>query len=85
MARIDETISGGRYLGADGRYHDSEGRIIEVISNDLPADFPARQNLVNAGVTTLAQVQAMTDEEIRAIEGIGNATLAKIRAYGVTE
>mgnify|MGYP003775587371 CR=1 FL=1 len=37
--------------------------------------------LVNRGYTTLAQVQAASDDALLAISGIGPARLAKIRGY----
>jgi hypothetical protein len=39
----------------------------------------AADGLTNAGVTTLAQAQALSDEELDAIPGVGPATIQKIR------
>lgn len=49
--RLDETIPGGWYIGADGRPHDAEGRPLDpadappadepVPAFDVPADAPA--------------------------------------------
>lgn len=47
----------------------------------LPEDFPALDILNNAGYTTRHQVETATDEDILALEGIGQATLEKIRGY----
>lgn len=45
----------------------------------LPEGFPARDLLLAAGYTTLERVQAATDEELLAIQGIGRRLLGKIR------
>lgn len=43
-------------------------------------DFPGSKELFTAGYTTEAKIDAATDEELLAVEGIGPATLGKIRA-----
>lgn len=51
-----------------------------VETDDLPADFPQREALTAAGFGALLLVAQATDDELLAIEGIGKATLEKIRA-----
>lgn len=45
----------------------------------LPEDFPGRDDLAAGGLTTLAAVRAASDEDLEAMEGIGPATVKKIR------
>lgn len=47
--------------------------------DELPAGFPARMQLIKAGFDTTDKVAAAGDEELAAIEGVGDATVAKIR------
>ncbi|WP_034340147.1 hypothetical protein [Deinococcus misasensis] len=47
----------------------------------LPENFPALDLLQTAGFTTRQQVQQADDATLLAIEGLGKATLAKIRSY----
>lgn len=47
--------------------------------NALPDDFPARKDLVGAGFTTRDAVAAASDEQLVAIKGIGEKTVAEIR------
>lgn len=71
--RLDETIPGGRYL-VDGRWVDANGRD--------PEPEPALKRwpgLIAAGYTSLDAVRSASDEELLAIEGIGEATLKKLR------
>lgn len=86
---IDKTVVGGRYLGTDNRFHDAEGRMLEEEtkkdSSSIPDNFPAKSALVAAGYVTLEGVISADDETLLAIDGIGKTTLAKIRAYEVTE
>jgi len=51
-----------------------------VETDDLPADFPQREALTAAGFGALLLVTQATDDELLAIEGIGKATVEKIRA-----
>jgi hypothetical protein len=46
----------------------------------LPEDFPARALLVAGGFDTRAAVTAATDAQLVALDGVGEATVAKIRA-----
>lgn len=46
----------------------------------LPADFPGGAALTHAGHKTLDDVMALTDEQLLAVEGIGQQTLAAIQA-----
>jgi hypothetical protein len=50
----------------------------EVEPDDLPADFPGRDDLVRAGVTTLTELAAV--ESLTDIPGIGPATARRIIA-----
>ncbi len=45
----------------------------------LPDDFPSREILVAAGFTTMEGARAASDEALLALDGIGPATLQKIR------
>lgn len=45
----------------------------------LGDDFPSAALLIDAGYTTHAKVAKATDEELLAIDGVGQATLEKIR------
>lgn len=49
--------------------------------SDLPKDFPGRDALLNAGVTTLEAVQALATHELLGISGIGHTTADKIFQY----
>lgn len=46
----------------------------------LPEDFPGRDELHAADVTTVEAVTALSDEELDGITGIGPATITRIRA-----
>lgn len=48
-------------------------------SEELPADMPARDALMAAGLTTLKAVAE--HEDLQSIDGIGEATEAKIKEY----
>jgi hypothetical protein len=50
-----------------------------VDSDELPDDFPARDALTKGGFKTLSAVRAASDEELDALDGVGPATLEKIR------
>ena len=45
----------------------------------LPSSFPERDRLVEAGFVTIQSVQTADDAQLDAIEGIGEATIKKIR------
>ena len=47
----------------------------------LPEDYPAASTLEEAGYTSTDEVDAASDEELLAIDGIGEATLKEIRSY----
>jgi len=53
------------------------------VVDDLPADFPEREALTNAGYGALLLVSKASDDELRAVKGIGKATLKAIRDYDV--
>lgn len=48
--------------------------------DSLPDDFPGRDALIANGTTTLTSVKELTDEDLKQVKGIGEATIAKIRA-----
>lgn len=87
-----ETQPGGLYKVGD-QLVDSEGKPTKRVksadskepaksntSDELAADFPGREALAAAGLTTRAAVAAKSDEELDGIAGIGPATLKEIRA-----
>lgn len=47
----------------------------------LPADFPARDALVTAGLGTAEAVRTASDADLTQVEGIGPATLKTIRGW----
>lgn len=47
----------------------------------LPTGFPARSLLLAAGFDSLASVEAASDETLLAVEGIGTASLNRIRSW----
>ena len=47
----------------------------------LPADYPLGDSLIGAGFTTIEKVKEADDATLLKISGLGNAMLAKIRAY----
>jgi hypothetical protein len=51
--------------------------------DDLPEDFPERQLLTDAGYGALLLVSKATDDELRAIDGIGKGKLKAIRDYAL--
>lgn len=63
---------GGEPQGSQGEGQTPEGTA-------LPADFPAQDLLVEAGLKTVEAVQAASDEQLLAVSGIGPATLKEIR------
>ena len=54
--------------------------VAQADGDALPDDFPARALLVAGGFDTLAKVREATDEQLVALDNVGEATLAKIRA-----
>ena len=75
----DEDFETGRF----GAVHRSEGNAGERGGGDdaLPGSIPvsARSALVEAGITSRSQLEALTDEELTAIKGIGQTSAARIR------
>lgn len=53
-----------------------DGALVEVVGEDMA------ETLTGAGITTLEQATAATNEELDAIEGVGKKTIEKIRAAG---
>jgi len=51
--------------------------------DDLPEDFPEREALTDAGYGALLLVSKASDDELRAVKGVGKATLKAIRDYDV--
>jgi ERCC4-type nuclease len=49
------------------------------VDDSLPGGFPARMQLMKAGFKTKQEVRGASDEELTAIEGVGEATVKKIR------
>jgi hypothetical protein len=49
--------------------------------DDLPEDFPEREALTAAGYGALLLVSKASDDELRAVKGVGKATLKAIRDY----
>lgn len=49
-------------------------------SDALPGDFPGKVALADAGVTTRAQLMALDEDALKAIKGVGPATLEQIKA-----
>lgn len=54
--------------------------VAPAVTDDLPEGFPQREALTAAGFGALLLVTKASDEELLAIDGIGKATLEKIRA-----
>ena len=54
---------------------------MSMIIDDLPDDFPERDALTDAGYGALLLVSKATDDELRAVPGIGKAKLKAIRDY----
>ena len=50
-------------------------------STPLPTGFPGRAALMKAGYTTVEQVQSADDEQLEAVDGIGEGTVKKIREH----
>lgn len=46
---------------------------------ELPGGFPARMQLIKAGYDTVEKVSAASDDELENLEGVGDATVKKIR------
>lgn len=70
------------------------GRLVEVeaepesdeseYSDELPDGFPVKDLLVEAGYDTKSKVNEALDEDLLAIDGIGDSRLLDIRNYGNT-
>lgn len=54
---------------------------VSSVVDDLPANFPEREALTQAGYGALLLVRMASDDELLAIEGIGKAKLKDIRAF----
>ena len=51
----------------------------EVVGELLPSDYPSRKILLDNGYYTVGTVAAATDDELNALDGIADKTLAAIR------
>jgi hypothetical protein len=69
------TADPSQIVAFEGTYVTRE--LHEVIVERLPAK--RRRVLPGAGIQSLDQIAAMTDEQLLAVEGIGNGTLARLR------
>lgn len=84
----------GKWVDANGKEIDEpkaksaagakdDGKAAEPVvlkdADELPAGFPGRDALVKAGIKTAGAVRAKADADIEALDGIGTATVAKIR------
>ena len=55
------------------------GEYREVVGELLPSDYPSRKILLDNGYFTVGTVAAATDDELNALDGIADKTLAAIR------
>lgn len=62
------------------RLAEAEPEPAEPSATPLPDDFPRRDKLLEAGYTTVEQVAELSDDDLMAVDGIGKASLAEIRA-----
>ncbi len=62
-----------------GRAEFAAGSEPEAPEGDLPADIPARGDLIAAGITTLAALYQV--DELTSIKGVGKATAEKIEDF----
>lgn len=71
----------GKLVDASGKPVKAEARRAApaAVSSDLPEEFPGREHLIAAGLTTVAAVGAKSDEDLVALQGIGPATVRDIR------
>lgn len=51
----------------------------EIVPDTLGDDFPGKVPLSDAGITTWAQVRALSEAELKAVKGVGSATLEQIK------
>lgn len=72
LERIASAIEGARE--ASGGNTESEP------GDELPEDFPHREAVTKGGFTTKAAARKATDDELLALDGIGEARLKEIRA-----
>lgn len=77
-----------KQLGPGGtpytKYHKAKDLIDEVLPRTislLPVSRPVRNEIVAAGLTSLAKVEAASDKALLAIDGLGPKSLAGIREY----
>lgn len=55
---------------------------IEAVDG-LPDEFPLKEKLVEAGYDSQSKVHEATDEDLLAINGVGESRLLEIRNYGI--
>lgn len=70
---------GGVLVDAEGKETKRRKGEVAPSEGDLAEDFPGRDDLVAAGLTTRDAVAARSDAELEALDGIGPATVKKIR------
>ena len=68
--------------GAKDKEKSSGGSEETGDDSELPKDFPQRHVFINLGFKTLAEVQALTEEKLIELDGIGEATAKKALSYG---
>lgn len=69
------------------KYHKPKELVDEVLPRTislLPVSRPVRNEIVAAGMNTLAKVEAASDKTLLAIDGLGPKSLAGIREYLAT-
>lgn len=87
-----ETQKGyGRFI-VDGKTVDSFGNIVEAEktaasrktgdASSLPDDFPLGSVFEKLGFKSVADIQAKSEEELVALDGIGASSARKALAYG---
>lgn len=59
---------------------DPDAKVVETSVHGLGFNALALKGLEDAGIQTLEQIAAMSDEELLAIEGVTRASLKKMRA-----
>jgi hypothetical protein len=67
----------GQSSSAEQAISESEGR---GESDALPKGFPYRADLIGAGLDTLTKVDAASDEQLLALEHVGDVAVSRIRA-----
>lgn len=58
----------------------TDPRIRRAMGGGLPDGFPAKDDLEAGGFTSVDQVKGASDDELLAVNGVGDVTLKRIRA-----